>query len=255
MTDKPTPKRELRTVHATAEVGQSRKAESGRYVHGTGVVYDKWTELFPGMMEKIDRGAVRLADTIKSYFNHDPAMVLATTRSNPPLRLDDTPHGLRYSAPIPDTSYGRDLVENLTRRNVTGSSFAFIVPRGGDKFREDSDGVLWRTITDLELFELGPVTDPAYPQTDAIARAREVAEAWRARKAPTRPTLRLNGRPPLPARAELWERLDQIDAEARGLVYVPESFKSHERANPNPGRRPTAAEVLVRHARLRETLD
>ncbi len=139
---------------------------------GLGIIYDEWTELFPGFKERILRGAVKNDKTVKSFFNHDPSMVLSTTRSKPALELNDTEKGLEYASPIPPTSYGKDLIVNLERGNVKGSSFAFSVPKDGAKTWED-EGVYYREIKKLHLFEIGPVVDPAYLQTSALLRSVE----------------------------------------------------------------------------------
>jgi HK97 family phage prohead protease len=79
-----------------------------QFATGLGIVYDKEVEIYPGLREKIRKGSfnrsLRATDEIKSFFNHDASMVLATTKSDPPLYLEDTDKGLRYKAPIPPTS-------------------------------------------------------------------------------------------------------------------------------------------------------
>ena len=176
--------REVRAI-----ITEARAAGEGddKRVQGLGIIYDQWTELWPGYKERIQRGAVKRADTVKSYFNHDPSQVLSTTESDPALDLLDGDEGFAFASPIPPTSYGRDLEVNLERGNVKGSSFAFTVAAGGDKLTEDEDGVVYRDISALTLYEVGPVTDPAYVQTSASLRsAREAVEEFQRSKSPTR---------------------------------------------------------------------
>lgn len=175
---------EFRTV--TAEIRQKDKEEGEpRGVAGLGLVYDRETELWPGYKETIQKDAFKESlekerdRPIKSYFNHNPNFVLATTESDPPLTAKNTDEGVFYNAEIPDTSYGRDLEENLKRKNVQGSSFAFAVDE--DKTWEDDDGVFHREIIKGEIYELGPVTDPAYIEAPASLRSagevyKEIAE-------------------------------------------------------------------------------
>lgn len=187
----------IRTEVRSAGEGDERR------VVGLGVVYDRWEELWPGYRERILPGAVEFASEVKSYFNHDPNMVLSTTESDPPLIVRETERGIEFESPIPPTSYGRDLVVNLERRNVKGASFTFVVPPGGDKRWEDEKGVFHREINRLIMYEVGPVTDPAFVSTTADVRsAREAKiEEWKQRQVP----------PP---------ELESIDpaAEARRLV-------------------------------------
>ena len=163
-------KKELR--HIAVEVRTEGEDNQDRKVAGIGIVYDSWEELWPGYRERIRKGAVQKADIVKSYFNHDPGKVLATTKSNPPLELNDGKTGMEFIAPIPPTSYGNDLMVNLERGNVTGASFAFSVEPDGDK-RWDEDGIFYRDIKKLTLYEIGPVSDPAYISTSAHLRSAE----------------------------------------------------------------------------------
>lgn len=172
----------LERMFITAEV-RSAGEEDNLRAAGLGIVYDQWTDIMPGYRERIMQGAAKPASgVIKSFFNHDPSQVLSTTASSPPLVLRDTPRGIEYESPIPPTSYGKDLITNLERKNVQGSSFSFSVPKGGDRYWEDEHGVLHREITELVYYEIGPVTDPAYAMTSASIRTarQELAENWRA---------------------------------------------------------------------------
>lgn len=158
---------ELRAVEGTED----------RFVEGVGVVYGKEVEIWPGFREKIRAGAfnktLQGGSEIKSFFNHDASQVLATTRSNPALEIQDTDKGLRFKAPIPPTSYGNDLRVNLERKNVRGASFSFDVDEEGDIITRDEKGVYHREITSATMYEVGPVTNPAYPQTSVSLRSIE----------------------------------------------------------------------------------
>ncbi len=162
--------KEIRTIQTEARSGHGDEGQ--RSVGGVGIIYDDWTEIFPGYKERILSGAVRQDNIVKSFVNHSPEMVLSTTKSDPPLELKETAGGLEYTSPIPPTSYGNDLTVNLTRGNISGSSFAFSVPKDGHK-TWDEDGVFYREIRNLVLYEIGPVTDPAYLQTSAGLRVAD----------------------------------------------------------------------------------
>lgn len=166
-----------------AEIRVAKESEEPKVV-GLGIVYDEWTELWPGYKECIKRGAVKMApDTVKSFFNHDPDMVLSTLDSNPALQLIENERGMEYISPIPPTTYGKDLQINLERGNVKGSSFAFDVPPKGDRIFEDENGIYHREISELVLYEIGPVTNPAYIQTSANLRsAQDAIERFKAEK-------------------------------------------------------------------------
>lgn len=148
-----------------------------RFVSGIGIVYNSESEIFPGVFESIAPGAFRKSigkfETIKSFINHDASKILSTTRSKPPLELLDSDENLQFISPIPPTSYGQDLIVNLERENIKGASFAFTVHSNGDTYKKDSEGNLHRQITSAEIYEVGPVTNPAYKQTEVGLRSKE----------------------------------------------------------------------------------
>jgi phage head maturation protease len=43
-----------------------------------------------------------------------------------------------------------------------------------DKWTRDEKDVVYRDVTDLVLYEVGPVTNPAYIQTTASVRSKEL---------------------------------------------------------------------------------
>jgi phage head maturation protease len=86
--------------------------------------------------------------------------------------------GLRFELMAPATSWGRDAVESIRRGDVSGVSFAFSVRKeGGDTWaRGGGDGVAERTLLDADLYEVSPVTFPAYPATSVGVRAVSVPD-------------------------------------------------------------------------------
>lgn len=145
-------------------------------------------ELMPGVRERIMPGAFDRAirdDEVVCLFNHDPNYVLGRTSAGT-LKLTLFSKGLRYSARLPDTQLGRDLAVSVSRGDIRGSSFAFRVRPGGDRWRQEG-GTDIREITDVELVDTSCVTYPAYPATTVGLRAageltevRASHERWRA---------------------------------------------------------------------------
>lgn len=124
---------------------------------------------FEDFYEVIARGAFRRAldrgVDCRALFNHQPHMVLGRTKANT-LDLREDPLGLHYFARSAPTSYATDLRMLIDRGDVDQSSFAFTVER--ERWEEDEDGVITRTILEVkDLFDVSPVTYPAYEQTDA----------------------------------------------------------------------------------------
>ena len=161
-------------------------AEDVTRVIGAGAVYNKRSQDLGGFFEIIREGAFKRSlesgREVKSFFNHDPNQVLGTTESEPPLTITDDKRGLMYDVEIPDTSYGRDLRENLKRKNVKGSSFQFRTIE--DNWYKDDAGVTVREIISAELFEVGPVTEPAYlPSSSELRTLKDGKDEFEAREA------------------------------------------------------------------------
>ncbi len=163
---------EARSFVGSVEV---RKKEDGSAtIRGIAAVFNKMSDDLGGFREIIKRGAfdkTNLSD-VRALFNHDPNFVLGRNVSDT-LRLKTTRAGLQYEIDLPNTQTIRDLVlAPIERGDVSQSSFGFIVGRGNDEWEEDGDGMLTRTISAFnELFDVSPVTFPAYPDTSVGTRS------------------------------------------------------------------------------------
>lgn len=156
---------------------------SGPTLFGHFAVFDQWEEidsLFEGhFMERIAPGSFEKSfrenrDRIKPTFNHghDPDMgdkVLGPIRD-----LSEDEYGAAYEVPL-FPSVPPLIVEGL-REGVYGSSFRFRVTR--EEVEEEPGvsnhnpkGLPERTIKEVQLFEFGPVTFPAYVGATAGVRS------------------------------------------------------------------------------------
>lgn len=167
---------ERRVVPLTAVDTRAADGDTGWRISGLAAVFDARSENLGGFTEVIKRGAFRKVlktdPDVRCLFNHDMNLPLGRTAAGT-LRLRETPEGLEYEADAPDTSYARDLRVLMDRGDVNQSSFAFRVAPGGDSWDEDpGTGALVRTISEFgELYDVSPVTVPAYPQTTSHARS------------------------------------------------------------------------------------
>ncbi len=127
--------------------------------------------LFEDLKERVMRGAFDRSlkeDDVRALFNHDSNFVLGRMSAGTlKLRADNT--GLNYDILPPATQAGRDVCELVRRRDVTGSSFGFLVR--AQKFVKEKDGSTIRELHDCQLFDISPVTFPAYESTTAAMRA------------------------------------------------------------------------------------
>jgi len=172
-----------------AEVVEEREKGKGNPVVGYAARFyngkpETEFELWPGLVERIMPGAFKrtLKDgpDVVALFNHDPSMILGR-RSAETLILKEDGKGLSYDVTPGDTTVGRDVLEHVRRGDVVGSSFGFLVAPAGEKTRKEGH-ILIRELHDVDLFDVGPVTNPAYEATSAKVRALE-GQAKEARKA------------------------------------------------------------------------
>ena len=143
-------------------------------IRGYSAVFDSPSEDLGGFREFIAPGAFTrtLADgaDVRGLLNHDSNLILGRTASGT-MRMGEDKRGLWYEIDVPDTQTGRDTLVSIKRGDVSGSSFAFLAK--DDKW-ETVDGEQQRTLLDVDLYDSGPVTTPAYPATVAAASMRSL---------------------------------------------------------------------------------
>lgn len=166
--------------------GEIRAEQRDNVTHivGYGSVFDVLSEPMWGFREIIRPGAFDevLGDDVRGLFNHDANFVLGrTVAATMTLTVDD--RGLHYDIIAPETPTIRDLViAPMQRGDITQSSFAFRVAPGGDNWYEDDDGVIIREITKVgRLYDVSPVTYPAYQAADSSVRSLSDWKESRAR--------------------------------------------------------------------------
>lgn len=139
--------------------------------------------ILPGAFDR----ALKDADDVRALFNHDPSSLLGRVRAGT-LALSASAEGLAYEIDPPDTQTARDLAAMIRRGDVTGSSFAFSAESQSYSYQKrDGGGILYvREVRSVRLFDVGPVTFPAYEGTTAgvraagdVAEARAAFESWR----------------------------------------------------------------------------
>jgi HK97 family phage prohead protease len=176
---------ERRTV--TLETIRIEKREDGRpRLVGHAAVFNQLSEDLGGFREQILPGAFIEAiekDDIRALWNHNPDHVLGRKAAGT-LTLAEDVRGLAIEILPPDTQVGRDLVTLLERGDVNQMSFGFSVRPGGQDWAKDDNGQVVRTLKRVRLFDVSPVTFPAFPQTDIAVRE---LRAWVQAQAPATP--------------------------------------------------------------------
>jgi HK97 family phage prohead protease len=143
---------------------------AGPVIAGYAAVFNSPSEDLGGFRETIRPGAFRKTikeGDIRALWNHDANYVLGR-KSAGTLTLREDDHGLAFEVTPPDTQWARDLLTSIERRDVTQMSFAFSAIR--DKWAQ-GDGAQTRELLEVRLFEVSPVTFPAYPATEANLRS------------------------------------------------------------------------------------
>jgi uncharacterized protein len=163
----------------TAEVRATREG----HIDGHAAVFNQEYVLFEDgnckVREIVKRGAfaraLREKQDVVCLFNHSADQVLGRSSAGT-LVMKEHDAGLYFDCTPPDTQLGRDLPVLIKRRDVKGCSFAFQVSK--ETITEQKIGskmVRTRQIEEVSpLYDVGPVTYPAYTGTDVDARAMEL---------------------------------------------------------------------------------
>ena len=173
---------EKRVLGASFEVRDAEGDTSPR-ITGYAAVFNKRSENFGWaeypFFEVIKPGAFRnvLKDDVRAVIDHVGGLqVLARTKSGT-LQLSEDDIGLRFEFDVPDTTAGRDLVTIMKRGDIDQASFAFTVGTDGQQIEEKEENgqnITLRNIETVErLYDVSPVTYPAYPDTLVQARSLE----------------------------------------------------------------------------------
>jgi uncharacterized protein len=155
-------------------VGEVRAEGDGKVAVGS-LVYNRLSQNLGGFVERVAPGA--FAQTIKEQdvrglFNHNEDYVLGRAGAGT-LRFTDSADGLGYEIDLnPEDPDAVRVRAKLARGDVIGSSFGFRVLE--DEWSETEQGFPLRTLRQVSLRDVGPVTFPAY--TDSKSALRSLAE-------------------------------------------------------------------------------
>ena len=139
---------------------------------GRAVVFDQPTkihDLLGDYNEIIRAGALEGADLsdVHLFYGHDLTKV-PLARVPKTMQLSISPAGLDVTAELPDTEAAKEVYQGVQRGDLSGMSFAFTVPAGGDTYDPKTNT---RTISQIDkVLEVSVVPYPAYQQTSVEAR-------------------------------------------------------------------------------------
>lgn len=166
---------ETRQIQTKINLRSVGEEEESNVIEGYALMFNRQSEVLGGWVnfrETIDEHALDNADmsNVVATFNHDQNQVLGRSGVNMELSVDNI--GLKFKVTPTDTSYARDLMENIRQGVINQCSFAFTISRdeNSEEWTEsEEDGVDYnRVIRNIDhLYDVSVVTTPAYPDTVA----------------------------------------------------------------------------------------
>ncbi|WP_106831159.1 HK97 family phage prohead protease [Parabacteroides pacaensis] len=163
--------------NAAPKLVEERTIEGYAVVFGqeSRVLYDKVKKRF--FVEIIEPGAItdemfREWD-VKALCEHNKERMLARSfKGAGSLALTVDPYGVNYRFLAPNTPDGDYVVELTKRGDLFGSSFAYVTSEENVRYELRKDGVLLRRVYKIDrMFDISPVSDPAYMGTEVSVRS------------------------------------------------------------------------------------
>lgn len=117
--------------------------------------------------------ALKEKQDVRCLFNHDPNNLLGRSKSGT-LRMSEDETGLKFECDTDaEQSLAADVQRMVQRGDLDGCSFAFQVRAQSWREEKSDDGrtICYRDIEDVDLFDVGPVTYPAYEGTSVSERS------------------------------------------------------------------------------------
>ena len=167
---------EIRCTAGNIELRDASE-ESEHLIEGYALKFDTWSENLGGFKETITRKALDKTDfsDVRALFNHNADHVLARSSAGT-LHLDVDDIGLKFRFQVPETTYGKDLLENIRNGNVSQCSFGFQIAKDGDAIEYDNEDKIYkRSLNDIErIVDISAVTYPAYKDTEVGPALRSI---------------------------------------------------------------------------------
>lgn len=161
-------------VYTFANLEMRADANGNSIAEGYASVFNSDSFDLGGFTETVNPKAfdrtLRENPDVRALFNHNSDDLLGRTLSKT-LQLSVDEVGLKVAITLPNTGKGPYIKEMMQRGDLKEMSFGFITKR--DKWNENYTR---RELLDVDLFEVSPVTFPAYPDTSIAVRSRDIAK-------------------------------------------------------------------------------
>ena len=165
---------EFATERRFAVDAEMRVDSAGR-IEGYAAVFGQWSVDLGGFIEKIRQGAFATAitrDDIRALFNHSADYVLGRNTAGT-LELSEDSTGLHFRVDPPATTWVDDLKISIGRGDINQASFGFWTISDEWNRPDDRNKPTERELIECGLYDVSPVTFPAYPQTKIGIRSTE----------------------------------------------------------------------------------
>jgi len=182
--DKKTEYRSVGYVEGRVELRATQDG-GAKMITGDAIVYERESVVLHdsrigAFVEIIKRGALDNADVsrVVARTNHNDGILLGTSWAKT-LRLRNSPSVLAYEVDIPNTSAGKDTEVYMERGDISGSSFAFVSDVTKDVWTDNrSQGIpsIREVHSILTLYDVSPVTTPAYREATSALRSFDYFE-------------------------------------------------------------------------------
>ena len=176
----------MKEIRVTEIRAESPAGQESLILQGCPIVFETPTVIHDPAgeyVEVIKRGALDSADLsdVRLLYNHDLNKV-PLARTPKTMQLQIGPAGLEMQAILADTQEARAVYEAVKRGDLSGMSFAFKVPAGGDEWDAQTNT---RTIHKIDkVLECSVVPFPAYPTASVEARSarQDAASRYQAKQ-------------------------------------------------------------------------
>jgi hypothetical protein len=165
-------KKELRFIPFEFEVRE--EGEKPPKLVGYASVFNQESEIAGLWREKVSPGAYKKTiqeNDIRALWNHNTDLVLGRNKAKT-LYLEEDNKGLKVEIIPPDTQAGRDAITSIKRQDVSQMSLAFIPIKQEWILPTDRRDLALRVIKEARLFEVSPVTFPAFEETSINTRSK-----------------------------------------------------------------------------------
>jgi len=160
-------------IYCDAEFRAEGDSE-GMRLTGYAAVFNSETTIGGMFREVVKPGAfkktIKDGADVRALFNHDSNIVLGRTK-NGTLKLAEDERGLKIDIDLPDTQQARDLYNQIQRGDIDQMSFGFSVVKDSWTRAQNETELPLRELRELRLFDVSPVTFPAYATTEVQARS------------------------------------------------------------------------------------